>query len=483
MLRLLIPSNKKFLPLINSFIDVSTEVFGIREIRERIELCAEEAFVYLLKNSYEEEEGELEIRIEIDQRHFVLSFIDKGLPIDIAFPSLEIKGPDSIDPEGLELLLIKKFSHKAEWINHGKEGREFKLYFELPQRPIYSQPQPEPERGVKVSPEDIIIERFRPEWAIEISQIIYKAYGYSYPNEDLYFPERVVSLNKSGQLVSVVAFDTKHKKVAGHYALEREDLGSVAEIGQAVVAPAYRGMGLMKKIRLKTQEVGRELGLEGIMSKPVTVHLFSQKTNESLGAVPVGVGFGVSPVKDFKAIDADASQRGSCMYYYLPLKKRERSLCIPRRHRKFIEQIYRDLNLSYRLCTEAPDPVPQGRVRSSYSPYFETGSIYVTRIGTDSLAYIKNAFFDLTVRMGARAVLLYVTMEDRDVETLTEELEKNRFFFSGVLPSFVEGKDVLIYQFLAEDIDESRLQIYSDRAKEIVAYVSREKGKCFDKNP
>ena len=29
---------------------------------------------------------------------------------------------------------------------------------------------------------------------------------------------------------------------------------------------------------------------EGIMSKPVTVHLFSQKVNESLGAVPVGIG-------------------------------------------------------------------------------------------------------------------------------------------------------------------------------------------------
>jgi len=475
MLQLVIPSYKKFLPLLNSFINVSSEVFEIQEIKDKIELCSEEAFMYILKNSYREEQGDIEVKIEITETHFILSFLDKGLPIDISFSQTAVKDIESVDTEGLELLLIKKFSHKAEWVNLGKKGRQFKLYFELPQQAIYALPQPEEETYIEVSAEDIEIKKFEKQWAIEVSQIIYKAYGYSYPNEDLYFPDRIISLNESGQLISVVAHDIKRNRIAGHYALEREDLGSVAEIGQAVVAPAYRGLGLMKKIRLKTQEVGKEIGLEGIMSKPVTVHLFSQKTNEALGAVPVGMGFGVSPVKNFKKIEADTSQRGSCMYYFLPLKNRQRVLCVPRLHRKIIEMIYTDLALDHTFCRSTGDIREKGTVKSTYSANFETGSIFVTKIGKDNIRYIKEAFFNLLFRMKAKVLLLYITMEDQNTESLVSEVEDENFFFSGILPSFSEGEDVLIYEFLPEDIDESKVEIYSERAKALVAYISNEK--------
>ncbi|WP_294956090.1 GNAT family N-acetyltransferase [Sulfurovum sp.] len=479
MLKLIIPSYKKFLPLLNSFINVSSEVFDVHQIQDKIELCAEEAFVYILKNSYRGEEGDIEISIEVNERYFILSFIDSGLPIDIAFPSVSAKSIQSVDTQTLELLLIKQFSHKAEWINHGKEGREFKFYFELPQQAIYTLPETADDESLEVSIDDIEIRQFEKRWAMEISQIIYKAYGYSYPNEDLYFPERIIALNESGQLVSVVAYDTKKNRIAGHYALEREDLGSVAEIGQAVVVPSYRGLGLMKKIRLKTQEIGRELGLEGIMSKPVTVHLFSQKTNEALGAVPVGMGFGVSPVKTFKKIEADASQRGSCMYYYLPLKNRERVLSVPQKHRQITETIYEDLKLDYVLQVKEGTVRKNGTVKSAYAPNFEVGSIFVTSIGEDNIRYIKEAFFNLLFRMKAKVVLLYVVMEDLNVETLIAQVEEEKFFFSGILPSLTEGKDVLVYEFLPENIDESKVEIYSDRAKELVQYISNEKRKVL----
>ena len=478
MLKLIIPSYKKFLPLLNSFIYVSTKVFNIEPIRNNIELCAEEAFVYLLKNSYPEEEGDIGITIEMNETHFILSFTDVGLPIDITFPQSQI-GTDiqSVNIEGLELLLIKRFSHKAEWLNHGKAGREFKLYFELPQKAIYTLPHTEDETYFDVSIDDIEIKKFEKQWAIEISQIIYKAYGYSYPNEDLYYPERIIALNETGQLVSVVAHDTKRDVIVGHYALEREDLGTVAEIGQAVVSPKYRGMGLMKKIRLKTQEMGKTLGLEGIMSKPVTVHLFSQKTNEKLGAIPVGMGFGVSPVKNFKAISVDAKERGSCIYYYIPLKNRKRVLHFPSKHQKFITSIYADLNLDFDIAKKASVSREKGTIKSAYSSNFEIGSIFVTAIGADNIEYIKEAFFNLLFRMKAKVVLIYIVMEDLDVEKLIESIEKENFFFCGILPSFLESKDVLMYEFFPENIDESTVKIYSERAQKLEQYVAKEKRK------
>ena len=480
MLKLIIPSYKKFLPLLNSFINVSTEVFDIMEIRNNIELCAEEAFIYLLHNSYQDEEGDIEISIETNETHFILSFTDMGLPIEITFPEKRTKEDIyDIKVQELELLLIKRFSHKTEWLNHGKEGREFKLYFELPQKAIYTFPDTEDASHFDVSIDDIEIKTFEKRWAIQISQIIYKAYGYSYPNEDLYYPERIMALNETGQLVSVVAYDKKHDTVVGHYALERDNLGAVAEIGQAVVSPRYRGMGLMKTIRLKTQEVGKSLGLDGIMSKPVTVHLFSQKTNEKLGAVPVGMGFGVSPVKKFKAISIDSTHRGSCMYYYLPLRNRHRILHLPQKHQTLIRSLYDDLKLDYSVEEKEMKHRKNGTGTSAYSSSFEVGSIFVTAIGSDNLDFIKEAFFNLLFRMKAKVILLYIVMEDANLEALTLAVEKENFFFSGILPSFLESKDVLIYEFLPEDIDESTVQIYSEKAKTLAAYIANEKRKVL----
>jgi len=122
--KLIIPSYKKFLPLLHSFVAVSIEVFEISEILEKVELCTEEAFVYLLNNSYQDEAGEIEISISIDETDFILSFLDRGLPIDIILPDTftAVDGPESIETEKLELLLINRFSDRTEWLNHGKQG-------------------------------------------------------------------------------------------------------------------------------------------------------------------------------------------------------------------------------------------------------------------------------------------------------------------------------------------------------------------------
>ena len=163
------------------------------------------------------------------------------------------------------------------------------------------------------------------------------------------------------------------------------------------------------------------------------------------------------------------------MYYYLPLKNRKRVLSIPQKHRQIIETIYTDLKLDYLLQEKEGSVKKNGIVKSTYAPNFEAGSIFVTAIGEDNIRYIKEAFFNLLFRMKAKVVLLYIVMEDLNVDTLISQVEDEKFFFSGILPSFLKGQDVLVYEFLPEDIDESKIEIYSDGAKKIVQYVSNEK--------
>src|SRR5206468_2279399 len=97
-------------------------------------------------------------------------------------------------------------------------------------------------------PQTYNIRRLRPGDALAVSQCVYRCYGYSYGNADLYYPQRIVHLNETGQLVSLIAVD-EADAVVGQLALERPDLGPLAESGQAVVAPAHRGRHLLERLR------------------------------------------------------------------------------------------------------------------------------------------------------------------------------------------------------------------------------------------
>ena len=477
--RLIIDSSKKFLPMLQCFIMENAKLFHLLTLSEKLMLCSEEAFVYIVNTSFKDETGDISVEIDMDESYLILSFKDKGMPFDVSLAK-DYKVEESFataSTDGLELFLMKQFSSQVEWLNHGSEGKELRLYFEIPRKDIVAlmQDKSELKTAIDAKLEDIEIKRFEEKDAVRISQIIYKTYGYTYPNEDLYYPQKIVELNKSGKLISIVAYDKKRDDIVGHYALERDSLGEVAEIGQAVVDPNYRGFGLMKLMRKKVGETAIEIGLEGIISQPVTTHTFSQKVNEGVGAIPVGFSYGVVPQKQsFKAIKSELKQRESCMLYFLPIKQRERKLYFPQKHSKILHKIYDDLGFVYSVENKQSS-VEKGVVNSFYSKGFEVGYIYVQKIGADNFKYIQEALYNLQFRMKANVIFIYITLEDANIEELTQAIEKEKFFFAGIMPSFLESQDVIRYEYLHTLVEDSEISIYSDRAKLVFDYISHQR--------
>src|SRR5262245_34965996 len=75
--------------------------------------------------------------------------------------------------------------------------------------------------------------------AVGVARLVDLVYGDTYYPPDLYDPEKIVRRNEMGQLVSIVALDSA-SQVVGHYALERPNLGAVAEASDAIVLPEHR---------------------------------------------------------------------------------------------------------------------------------------------------------------------------------------------------------------------------------------------------
>lgn len=473
--------------VLQSFVVESAKVYQLPDsLLERLKLVSEEAFSHVIKNSFSPgESSHIRITTKIDNLYFKLSFFDKGLPFDSSLakeyhPEADI---NSLDTEGMELFLIKQYVDNVEWVNHGYKGKEFRLSFGLPKRDIFTIL-----KGKKNKKEEIIqdinnveIRPFKETDAIKIARTIYRAYGYTYPNEDLYYPGKITELNKSGRLISVVCYDKKRDEVIGHYALERPSLGSVAESGQAVVSPGYRGFHLMDKMRNILEEKAGELRLEGIMSQPVTTHIFSQKVNANFGSLPCGFSFGLVPQKlSFRQIDNSLSQRESCMLYFKPLKPRKRMLWLPEQHKKILEKIYTNLSISYQEGSQmVTNPDENGKVQSNYYAGWGFGVILVNELGKNNIYEIKQALYNLLFTLKAEVIFLYISLEDADISTLVEMAEKEKFFFCGITPSFLNGKDVIRFEYLNGSIDSSKIKILGEEAKEIFSYVLNEKEKVL----
>ncbi len=482
-----IPNKIEMLLVLQSFVVESAKVFHLPDnMLKRMKLVSEEAFMHVLKNSFAPgESSHIRVTTKVNSLHFKLSFFDKGLPFDstLAKEYHPDAGISNIDTEGMELFLIRQFVDHVEWINHGKKGKEFRLSFELPKKDIITIL-----KGKKVESEEAVtsidhieIRTFKAADAIKIARTIYRAYGYTYPNEDLYYPEKITNLNKSGRLISVVCYDKKRDEVIGHYALERPTLGSIAESGQAVVSPGYRGFHLMNKMRNIIEEKAAELQLEGIMSQPVTTHIFSQKVNANFGSLPCGFSFGLVPQKlSFRKIDARLSQRESCMLYFKPLKPRKRVLSLPEQHKDIIASIYRHLGIRYKKNGAAPtDTDKNGKVQSNYYAGWGFGVINVSELGKNNFFEIKQALYNLLFTLKADVIFLNIPLEETDISPLVERVEKEKFFFCGIMPSLLNGRDVVRFEYLNGTIDASKIKILGNEAKEIFSYILNEKEKVL----
>ena len=77
---------------------------------------------------------------------------------------------------------------------------------------------------------------------------------------------------------------------------------------------------------------------------------------------------------------------------------------------------------------------------------------------------------------GARSVQLSIRLDESGLPHLSEAARGLGFFFCGLAPAFADGADLLQLQWLSEPLDTGKLQLFTDQAKKLVAFIDRERG-------
>ncbi|MHB8110251.1 MAG: GNAT family N-acetyltransferase, partial [Syntrophorhabdaceae bacterium] len=319
---LTVPNDIFYLPAIQAFVSEIGEKMGFdRRDVIMVLVALEESIVNVIKHAFEpDEQTTYQIIVQTMSSGIRVIIKDKGLPYS---PSLvpEYAAPSDLDgaaDTGLGSHLIKKSVDELFFQNLGREGKELHLIKYLSYRSVQDISSPaELERfpePVKIAGEPekkpFAIRLIKSSEVYDVSKLFYRAYGYSYGIDTIYYPEKLSDRHADGTIISVVTVSDDNR-IVGHAALVRDDRGSkTAEAAMAVVEPSYRGQGCQSIMITRLVDEARNVGLAGIFSKAVTNHIYAQKAGQKAGFKRCALVVGLIPAdRSFKGIHAALTQR------------------------------------------------------------------------------------------------------------------------------------------------------------------------------
>ena len=463
-----VPPEPAFSNLIGAFAADAARRAALTEPQAcNIAAAAEEGFNAIVQEALAQEREPIRVVATVSPIEFTLSFFERGLPMDDAFARRSPKWNQ-----------LCEAVDSAHWFCHGMAGSELRLTVTR-EDGTRAAAACSPAEAVSAAPQqEYTIRRFVPADAPGIARAFYLTYGYDYDLSAVYAPARLIELNRSHRYISIVAVAATGD-VVGHYALVRDADSPIADAAGAIVVPAHRGRDLLNRLRNAAEQEAIALGLAAYYSEPVTDHPRTQSASENFGAKACGITLGEAP-RSFVARHMTLStttQRQSCMLYIKPLRAREpRTIYPPQRHHGLITQIYGQLGLPV-VIGDAAAPNGRGSFHTEITRSDEFGSIEIDEVGIQTGQLVGQAAEDLrsTNRLGV--IYASLPLEDPGTPALCEEVESCGFFFSGVGPWMLDGKDALRMQMPLTAIDLSELVVIGEFGKILLDYIAAERAR------
>lgn len=469
----------KLLPIVLRTVrDVACR-YGLDEsaVRE-LELATEEACHNVIEHAYEPgENGYYKVKIHRESTCFRITVRDQGMPFNLKRLNEE-KSSDL----GVKLMHACTDEVRSEYL--GKKGKVVELVKNFPFKSVNEVESPS---SVKTShkddlapkSEEVTLRLMRPDETVSLARLIYRVYGYTYPHEDIYYPEKFASLLESGLVTSCIAVN-EQEEIVGHLGVFLETPEDhVGESALAAVDPRYRGRGLFPRMKKMMMDEIADKGILGLYSRAVTVHVASQKSNVKMGAKETGFVLAHSPpTAIFKKMKTDEVEirRTVALFYVLVVPDTEQTVFLPYKHQEILGKIYKHTELKRVLKMADPDNVdlaPHSEIHSHLLPEMSSAFLRVKEYGTDFMDELQLQIQDLNQRR-VELIVLDLPLKDPNTAILCPEIEKMGFFFCGLMPEYLDG-DALRLQYLNNvSFDPETVDVYSEFAKEIFSYVVHE---------
>jgi anti-sigma regulatory factor (Ser/Thr protein kinase)/GNAT superfamily N-acetyltransferase len=478
--RLTVTADAGLLPVVVDFVRRVAHRLGLRDrAAERLDWAVERVCRNVIEHAFEaSEEGRYDVEVLSRPGRVVIAVEDQGLPFDYA-PLRDAE--DTALPE----MLHHSFADEVRFINLGRGGNRVELIKHLPHGDIREELPEEVHHRVRdapAAPEDVRLEirMMQPEESAELSRCVYRSYGYSYDWDYVYYPDRIRELQEGGLMRSCVAVAPEGEFV-GHLAakVERPD-SPVAEAGQAVVDPRFRGHRLFERMKTFLAQRANEWGMYGLYSEATAVHPYSQRGNLKLGAGETGFLFGYIPASvSYKEIGEDREgRRGSVALFYMRTSDEpERTVYPPQEYREMVLRVveHNELRRAVEHSPDAEAP-PSTRMNVNVRRDHNLAFMQVEEPGVDLRELVQARLRELRLH-GVDCVYVDLPLSNPATSRAGAGLGDLGLFFGGIIPEAAPtGGDVLRLQCLNEvEIKVEDVHTASNFGAELVDLIFQQK--------
>ena len=430
-----------------------------------------ELFENAVTHAYKDEEGIVEIEIELLQNAIFVSVKDKGEPFD---ERLFRAVPIDLEQKGKGFNRIYKLVDDFRYANLGLEGKKFTVGKYLPISLVEGAHSDialiEEEPLKEELKSKILIRTFEPGDEVWIPKLIYKNYGYTYFKEDFYFPQKILQKEQEGKILSIVA--QYGEKIIGHFAMVRLPKSNIAEIGVAVVDPKFKGLGIMKEMFHLLLKKAKEMGLSALFGEAITFHPYSQRANARFGFCTTALMLGdVHQMVRLKNHSYPfKNRRGAVALEYKILKPFTKRIAIPKRYAKWVETTYAICHVHHIPRSRAP--LAKDKITYEINPLFKIAYVIIDDVSANFEFAFKKVFESVIAK---HPDMIYADLnleEISDIDHAVEVLREFGFFYCGIAFLRRFEKDYLRLQFeVSENIETKEIRCYSNLCKKLHRFI------------
>ncbi|MCX6362715.1 MAG: ATP-binding protein [Actinobacteria bacterium] len=481
------PSDLTYLPMIQGFVReyASAAGFPPRD-QTRLDLLMEEAVTNVVHGAFaDDEHASFDVLCERVPAGMQITIHDDGLPYDPSLTPEYDPGAELAQQTGAGLgsFLMQQIADRVEFHNLGSHGKEtvFVRYLESESvtgaPPAAEAPLGEPEPVPRAERVELEFGPLRPTQAIEVCRCIYDAYRYTYVNEHMYYPDRVVALNQSGDMISAVA-TTSEGEVAGHAALVfPEETREIADLAIVATKARFRGQSIARRLGEYLSKEALARGLAGMYIEEVTVHTFTQQFSHRLGFGDCGFLLAYSPATmAFKGIAEETGARRSVIVAFKYLKPPAPILVhAPARHRDMIARIYESLGAPATFAdageTVVATGIPSASVlHATVNTSRAVATIHIPVYGRDLERRLHDEMYRLR-REDVKVMDVFLNLGSPGTDVVTTALEDAGFVFTGLLPGGPSGDWLVLQYYNGVVVDYDGIKVEAEFTGSLLDYI------------
>lgn len=339
------------------------------------------------------------------------------------------------------------------------------------------------------STSDFEVGPFKPEDAQGIVELFRAVYGEGYPIRVFYDAGKLTEANARGQYYSIVARNPSGKVVGVQHLFRSAPCNNLYEAGAGLVDREYRKLGLIKEMLGFAFEgwVPRQNLIEETFGEAVCNHTHMQKTVSTFSHVETALEVALMPAEAYSA-EQSAKGRVAALLVFRCYKPKPHTVYLPRQYEKELRFLYSALDDTRRLEIVDED-LPRDQSSQAEMTVFDfakVARIAVYTTGPDLEPYLENLEKQA---MDRKVVVFQVWLKLGSAWTgsAVDIMMRRGYYIGGILPRWFD-EDGLLMQKLLVDPDFDGIQLYSGRAKEILAIVMKDweraqqtGGTCEDK--